>query len=79
MFLSDRGESLDVLTVSDRGEDLRELTRNDIPEVAVRWGRDGRIVFVSQPGGLSALFIVDPDRRQQQLTSGVPPRSAPSW
>ncbi len=79
VFLSDRVESLDVLTVSDRGEDLRELTRNDIPEVAVRWGRDGRIVFVSEPGGLSALFIVDADGTQQQLTSGVPPRSQPDW
>ena len=79
VFLSDRGESLDVLTVSDQGKDLRELTRNNIPEVAVRWGGDGRIVFVSEPGGLSALFIVDPDGTQQQLTSGVPPRSQPSW
>ena len=79
VFLSDRGESLDVFTVSDRGEDLRELTRNDIPEVAVRWGGDGRIVFVSEPGGLSALFIVDADGTQHQLTSGVPRRSQPDW
>ena len=78
-FLSDRGESLDILTVSDGGEDLRELTRNDIAEVAVRWGADGRIVFESQPLGLSALFIVDADGTQQQLTHGTASASQPNW
>ena len=78
-FLSDRGESLDILTVSDGGEDLRELTRNDIAEVAVRWGADGRIVFESQPLGLSALFIVEADGTQQQLTHGTASASQPDW
>ncbi len=79
VFLSDRHESLDILTVSDRGEDLRELTRNDIPEVAVRWGSDGRIVFESQPAGRSVLFIMNADGTQQQLIAGVLPRSQPDW
>ena len=79
VFLSDRDGSLDVITVSDRGENLRKLTTSVVPEVAVRWGVDGRIVFVSEPGGLSALFIVDTDGTQHQLTSGIPPRSQPDW
>ena len=79
VFLSDRGESLDILTVSDRGEDLRALTRNDIPEVAVRWGPDGRIVFESQPEGRSVIFIMNADGTQQQLIAGVSPRSQPDW
>ena len=79
VFLSDRGASLDILTVSDRGEEGRELTRNDIPEVAVRWGPDGRIVFESQPDERSVLFIMNADGTQQQLIAGVLARSQPDW
>ena len=80
VFLSDRGKSLDILTVSDRGEDLRELTRSpDAPEVVVRWGPDGRIVFEAQPHGVSVLYIMDADGKQQQLTFGSSPSSQPDW
>ena len=78
-FLSDRGESLDMLTVSAGGEDLRELTRNDIAEVAVRWGADGRSGFESHPLGRSAPFHVGHAGTTTPVPPGHAPAPPPTW
>ena len=78
-FISDRNGDNDIFTVSDRGEDLRWLTRNELQELAVRWGPDGRIVFESQPSGKSALFVMDVTGEQRLLTTSEAPSTQPDW
>ena len=77
-FISDRNGDNDIYTVSAKGEDLRWLTRNELQEVAVRWGPDGQIVFESQPSGKSDLFVIDAGD-QRRLTTGDQPRTQPDW
>ena len=78
-FITDRNGGNDIYTVSDRGEDLRWLTRNELQELAVSWGPDGRIVFESQPSGKSDLFVMDVNGEQQILTRTDAPSTQPDW
>ena len=79
VFLSDRASGVDILTVSSKGEDLKVLTRNEVDEIAVHWGPDGRIVFESQPAGKSELFVMDSAGNQLKLSSGERPSTQPDW
>jgi Tol biopolymer transport system component len=79
LFLSDRNGNLDLFTVSDQGENTKALTRNGVNELSARYGRDGRIVFVSVPDARPALFLVSKDGAQSQLPAGSQPASQPDW
>jgi Tol biopolymer transport system component len=79
LFLSDRNGNLDLFTVSTKGEGVEALTRNGVDELSARYGRDGRIVFVSVPDGRPALFLVSNDGAQAQLPAGSLPASQPDW
>ena len=79
VFLSDRGAGIDIYTVSRTGEDLKTLTRNEVDELALAWGPDGRIVFESQPAGKSGLFVMDSGGNQHQLSAGGLPSTQPDW
>jgi len=79
VFISDRNGGRDIFTVNEEGEELDSLTLNDVEEIAVSWGPDGRIVFESQPTGKSDLFVMDVNGNQQLLSGGELPSSQPDW
>ncbi|MDA1215696.1 MAG: hypothetical protein O2812_02330, partial [Chloroflexi bacterium] len=57
-FLSDRNGNLDIFTIEADGENLQALTTNEVDELEVVWGPDGRLVFVSQLSDKPNLFIM---------------------
>ena len=78
-FLSDRDGNVNIYTVNERGGDLQQITRNEVDEIALVWGADGRIVFESRPTGRSILYIAERDGAQRALSAGSAPASQPNW
>jgi Tol biopolymer transport system component len=79
-FISERAGSRDIFTVSDNGEDLQALTRSpEIEEEEIVWGPDGRIIFLSKPGGKAKLFVTDLDGNQNPVSAGDVSATQPDW
>ena len=77
-FLSTRNGANDIFTITRNGDDLQGVTRSEINELAVQWGRDGRIVFASIPGDRSELYV-DDDGTQIRISKSALASSEPNW
>jgi Tol biopolymer transport system component len=80
-FLSNRAGNLDIFTIDADGQNLQALTTNEVDELEVIWGPDGRLVFVSQLSDKPDLFIMKESGADQRA---LPPLSGlvytqPDW
>ena len=79
-FLSDRNGNLDIFTIKADGEDLKALTTNEVDELEVVWGPDGRLVFVSQLSDKPDLFIMQENgTNQSALSASGQGYAEPDW
>lgn len=79
-FISDTTGNSDIFTVGDNGEGRLPLTQSpEINEEDIVWGPDGKIVFLSFPGGRAKLFVTDLEGNQNPLSAGDVAATQPDW